>query len=140
MPNDLKDVASKRQRYLLILAERAKERGITVAEVRDASLHHGRVSGALSALHKKGKLARLEEMRGRCRIYVLPEFVNDRPTQGHGVIHKSDKQTMNAADVVEGYLRRGQDENAMFDVEPDNPVLEEAMWRLIDYARGELDA
>src|SRR5687768_3793177 len=73
-------VASKRQRFLLILASRAKERGVTVADVRDQSLHHGRVSGALSVLHKTGKLARLRETRERCKVYVLPEYVNGRET------------------------------------------------------------
>jgi hypothetical protein len=79
--------ASKRQRFILILAGRAKEKGITVAEVRDQTLHHGRVSGALSVLHKVGKLSRLTEVRGRCKVYVLPEFVNGRPTEPHGVVH-----------------------------------------------------
>ena len=128
--------ASKRQRFILILAQRAKERGITVADVRDANLHHGRVSGALSVLHKVGKLARLTETRDKCKVYVLPEYVNGRPTEPHGVVHKADKETVNAAAIVEAHLRRGQDERALFDLPPDNEALAEAMWRLVNYANG----
>ena len=132
----VKGTASKRQRYILILATRAKERGITVAELRDASLHHGRVSGALSVLHKVGKLARLTEVRGRCKVYVLPEYVNGRPTERHGVVHKADKETLDAATTVEAWLRRHQDESALFDLDPEDMPLEVAMWQLVRYAQG----
>jgi len=128
--------ASKRQRYILILATRAKEKGITVAELRDASLHHGRVSGALSVLHKVGKLARLTETRGRCKVYVLPEFVNGRPTEPHGVVHKADKETLDAAALVEARLRRVEDYEALFDIAADEPEFDAAMWRLVNYAQG----
>ena len=128
--------ASKRQRFILILAQRAKEKGITVVDVRDNTLHHGRVSGALSVLHKVGKLARLTETRDKCKVYVLPEYVNGRPTEPHGVVHKADKETVNAAAIVEAHLRRGQDERALFDLPPDNEALAEAMWRLLNYPNG----
>jgi hypothetical protein len=128
--------ASKRQRYVLILAGRAKERGVTVAELRDASLHHGRVSGALSVLHKVGKLARLKETRGKCSIYVLPEYVNGRPTSPHGVIHKADKETVDAAETVEAWLRRNDDADALFDFDPEDEPIALAMWRLVNYAQG----
>lgn len=132
----VRGTASKRQRYILILAGRAGERGITVAELRDASLHHGRVSGALSVLHKVGKLSRLTEVRGRCKVYVLPEFVNGRPTEPHGVVHKADKETVAAAETVGLWLTRYQDTNALFDLDPDDEPLALAMQRLVDYARG----
>jgi hypothetical protein len=127
--------ASKRQRYVLILAGRAKERGITVAELRDASLHHGRVSGALSVLHKVGKLARLTEVRGKCKVYVLPEFVNDRPTEKHGVVHRADKETLDAATTVENWLRRNEDADALFDYDSEDPI-QGAIWKLVNYAQG----
>lgn len=136
MQNVVRGTASKRQRYILILAERAKERGITVAELRDASLHHGRVSGALSVLHKVGKLSRLTEVRGRCKVYVLPQYVNDRPTEPHGVVHKADKETVEAATTIEAWLRRGEDESALFDLDPEDEPIAAAMWRLVNYARG----
>jgi hypothetical protein len=128
--------ASKRQRYILILAGRAKERGITVAELRDASLHHGRVSGALSVLHKVGKLVRLTEVRGRCKVYVLPDYVNGRPTEPHGVVHRADKETLEAAKTLEAWLLRNEDADALFDMEPDRTGLNGAMWRLVEYAQG----
>jgi len=128
--------ASKRQRYILILAGRAKERGITVAELRDASLHHGRVSGALSVLHKTGKLARLTDTRGRCKVYVLPEYVDGRITEPHGVVHKADKETLEAAATLEAWLSRNEDKDALFDLPPDRSGLNGAMWRLVEYAQG----
>jgi hypothetical protein len=136
----IKDVisgtASKRQRFILILAQRAKERGITVADVRDSTLHHGRVSGALSVLHKVGKLARLTEVRDKCKVYVLPEFVNDRPTEPHGVIHKADKETLRAAALVEEHLRRYDDIEALFDITRETDEYTDALWRLVLYAQG----
>jgi hypothetical protein len=132
----LDGTASKRQRFILILASRAKERGITVAEVRDTNLHHGRVSGALSVLHKTGKLARLTTSRDRCKVYVLPEYVNGRPTEPHGVVHKADLETLTSADIVENWLRGDEDRNALFDIEPDKDGLNGAIWRLVDYAKG----
>ena len=129
-------VASKRQRYILILAGRAKEKGITVAELRDTNLHHGRVSGALSVLHKVGKLARLTETRGRCKVYVLPEYVNDRLTEAHGVVHKADRETLEAADTVEAWMRRNEDYDALFDLDPADDPIANAIWRLVNYAQG----
>jgi len=128
--------ASKRQRFILILAQRAAERGITVADVRDSTLHHGRVSGALSVLHKVGKLARLTEVRGRCKVYVLPEFVNGRQTEPHGVVHKADKETLKAAALVEEHLRRYDDIEALFDITRENDEYTDALWRLVNYAQG----
>lgn len=131
----LDGTASKRQRYILILAERAKAKGVTVAELRDASLHHGRISGALSVLHKVGKLSRLTETRGRCKVYVLPEYVNDRPTEAHGVVHKADKETLDAAALIEADLRKTEDYDALFGLE-DTSDKTAALWRLVNYAQG----
>jgi hypothetical protein len=130
--------ASRRQRYILILAHRAGAKGVTVAEIRDQNLHHGRISGALSALHKVGKLARLSEVRGRCKVYVLPEYVEGRPTEKHGVVHKADKETLDAAKTLENWLRRNEDAAALFDLEPDDDPLAQAMWRLVGYAQGKV--
>jgi hypothetical protein len=76
-------VTAKAQRLTLILALQQREHGITIAELREAkgSLHHGKMSSALTNLHKAGRLARLAERRGRCHVYVLPEFVDERETQ-----------------------------------------------------------
>jgi hypothetical protein len=62
-----------------------KERGSTWKEIADIStLHHGKVSGALSVLHKEGKISRLLESRNRCRVYVLNEYVSGRETDSQG--------------------------------------------------------
>lgn len=45
--------------------------------------HHGTASGALSVLHKVEKICRLTDKRDKCKIYVLPEYVNDRPIEPH---------------------------------------------------------
>jgi hypothetical protein len=128
-------VASKRQRYVLIMAARAGEKGITVAELRDQSLHHGRISGALSVLHKEGRLSRLTEVRDHCKVYALPQYVGDRPTERHGVVHRADKGTLDAATAVENWLRRNEDVDALFDYESDDPIAS-AIWKLVNYAQG----
>lgn len=62
-----------------------REAGLTVADIRDRTgWHHGQASSALSVLHKEGKIARLQQRRGRCAVYVLPEYVNGRATAPHG--------------------------------------------------------
>jgi hypothetical protein len=45
---------------------------------------HGSTSRVLSDLHKAGRIARLTEERNRCKVYVLPEYVNGRETEPHG--------------------------------------------------------
>jgi hypothetical protein len=76
---------SKRQNMVTAAVMAHGHQGLTVAELRDRSgWHHGTASGVLSVLHKVGKLARLEEKRNRCHVYVHPMFVNGRETQTHG--------------------------------------------------------
>lgn len=73
-------VTGAHQKYILILALQAGAKGITVAEARETKggLHHGKISSALTCLHQDGRLAALRERRGRCGVYVLPEFVGGR--------------------------------------------------------------
>lgn len=54
--------------------------GVTVAELRDlfTGNHHGSISSALTNLHRSGRIMRLSDTRNRCKIYVLPEFLNHR--------------------------------------------------------------
>lgn len=122
--------ASIRQRYVLIMAERAKEHGVTVAELRESSgkVHHGSVSGSLSVLHRAGKLARLKERRGGCKVYVRPEYVNGRETEPHGVVHKADRETLEAAQTTQDWLDTwgiGLSDSTSTSIQ-----------RLIDYANG----
>lgn len=73
---------SYREEKALDLLDREVEYGVTVAELRYFyGWHHGRASSTLSTLHKAGKIARLNERRGRCKVYVLPENVNGRETE-----------------------------------------------------------
>lgn len=71
------------QKYVVIMAQQAGARGITVAELREKTggLHHGRVSSATTKMHIAGKLVRLVERRGHSHVYVVPEFVGDRDVQ-----------------------------------------------------------
>lgn len=63
--------------------------GLTIAELRAIATdhHHGTLSGCLSNLHRDGVLSLLNEKRTRCRVYVLPEFVNGREVRPHGKNH-----------------------------------------------------
>ena len=66
-----------------------RENGMTWKELAEITgWHHGTVSGALSVLHKTGRIARLTEKRGRCRVYVTPEYVAGRETDEQGRKHE----------------------------------------------------
>lgn len=73
-------ITAKSQKYVLILLSQVGTRGYTVAELREKSgaLHHGRVSGALTSLHKAGRIVALRERRNGCGVYVLPSHVAGR--------------------------------------------------------------
>jgi hypothetical protein len=76
---------SDRQRTVLrYLADRGAQ-GATWRDLADRlGYHHGSASGALSVLHKTSRIERLTEKRNRCKVYVLPEYVNGRDTEPHG--------------------------------------------------------
>lgn len=66
------------------LAWRCSE-GVTWRELADEyGWHHGTASGVLSVLHKEGFIARLSTSRQRCKVYVLPRWVDGRETEKHG--------------------------------------------------------
>jgi hypothetical protein len=79
---DMTGITAAAQRYVLIIAGQQRGHGVTVGELRErnGSLHHGRISGALSDLHKAGRLVALRERRGNpaAGVYVLPEHVEGR--------------------------------------------------------------
>lgn len=79
-------VTSARQAATLAALGGMHRHGMTWKELAvHEDWHHGQASGALSGLHKTGHIARLaEERRDRCAVYVLPEFVGDRPTVEQG--------------------------------------------------------
>lgn len=80
--DDADGTTTERQRAVLALLSDRRWVGATYAEVgRTYGWHHGQASGALSVLHKAGRVARLaKHRRGRCAVYVLPEHVQDRTT------------------------------------------------------------
>ena len=80
---DSSGVTSRTQRQVLDEVASAQQRGRTIAEIRDLlpQQHHGALSSALTNLHRAGKVARLTEKRGRCKVYVLPGYVGNRPTE-----------------------------------------------------------
>ena len=70
------------QKTILHEAALAMQDGVTVAELRARlRAHHGTISGCLTALHKGGLIERLAETRNKCKIYVLPQFIQGRETE-----------------------------------------------------------
>jgi hypothetical protein len=78
-------ITNKTQRYVLIMATQAGERGVTSAELEETGgkLHHGRVSSALTKMHIAGRLVALTERRNHAGVYVLPEHVSGRETRSY---------------------------------------------------------
>ena len=68
----------------------AQAEGMTVKELRvRTGWHHGAASGVLSTMHRDGRIARLRTKRERCSVYVLPEFIEDRPASRSRVTHQT---------------------------------------------------
>ena len=130
-------VKSVRQRLVLILARNAEAKGITVAEVRDPALHHGKISSVLSTLHRQGKLARLAEKRHGCRVYCLPEHVGDREVEPYGVRHRGDRDVIAAAATIKSWSQWFVDGDILpLDTPIDQTVID-SLGLLIDYANGD---
>ena len=82
---DVSGVTGERQRRVMAYLWERGETGATWRELSDnTGWHHGTASGALSVLHKEGRISRLLETRDRCRVYVLNEYVNERETDSQG--------------------------------------------------------
>lgn len=74
-------VRRSRQRQVYEMLRAAGRLGLTDREVQASlDIGHGASSGALTRLHREGLIVRLAERRQRNEIYVLPQFVRDRPT------------------------------------------------------------
>lgn len=81
------DERRRQQDRVFTLVEESGKHGLTVYELRkDTGLHHGVASGALSNLHKAGKIVRTTSMRAAYSIYVTPENLAGRTAvqQGRG--------------------------------------------------------
>lgn len=71
--------ANERQRWVLGRLNLRGHAGLTVVDLRnDTGWHHGVASSVLTALHKDKKISRLVERRDRCKVYVLPDYVDYR--------------------------------------------------------------
>lgn len=83
---DKNGTTSQRQIKTMKALSVRKSKGLTWKELDETTgwNHHGVTTGVLSVLHKAGKIARLKEQRNGCSVYVLPEWVKDRPTAAHG--------------------------------------------------------
>lgn len=82
---DASGVTSLRQQQALTYLEGVGAVGTTWKELSNATgWHHGTSSGTLSVLHKEGMIVRLAQVRDRCKVYVLPIYVNGRRTEAQG--------------------------------------------------------
>jgi hypothetical protein len=90
---------------------RMGKNGGTAGEITTASgINPGTVSGQLSILHSRGRLARLEGRRDGKAIYVAPQFVGGRATVGR--VPSATPEPVVAAPVAgesDDYLRGWRD-------------------------------
>ena len=76
---------ARRQAEALKFLLEQKTLGATWKELSEVTgLHHGTTSGVLSVLHKSGRIARLQERRNRCKVYVALDSVAGRKIEGQG--------------------------------------------------------
>lgn len=82
---DKDGATTERQSRVIGLLSSQGHFGLTWRELSDLTgWHHGSATGVLSVLHLSGRVDRLSETRHRCKVYVLPMFVNGRSTEAHG--------------------------------------------------------
>jgi hypothetical protein len=75
------DTLTTKERVRVLLGV-GRAHGITSKEAEeDLAEHHGKVSAALSILHRDGEAARLYWKRAGFSVYVHPDYVNGRPTR-----------------------------------------------------------
>lgn len=85
---------------------RGRWEGLTVKElVERTGWHHGQASSTLSTLHKGGRIERLATTRDRCKVYVLPEYVNGRATEKPGRTKANQPKGIVLTDVEEQAVR-----------------------------------
>lgn len=84
--DDATGKTTKRQQQTLDLLWNAGPRGLTGHELGEiCGWNSGQTSGALSILHKAGRIERLAGVRrGKSSVYVSPEWVGDRETERRG--------------------------------------------------------
>lgn len=94
---DASGTTSHRQSVTLGNVEAMGREGLTVVDLREITgWHHGQASGALSVLHKEGRIARLQERRDRCHVYVGLDHVDGRETASHGRSRRRQESVLTA--------------------------------------------
>lgn len=99
--------AAKRQARVENIAKKLGYNGITVQELRSVDWieHHGIASSTLTVLHMAGRLVRLAEKRGGCKVYVHPDFVGQRLTEPYKARKKVVEPEVDAKAVQIATLR-----------------------------------
>ena len=77
--------AGRNRRNVLAYLAEVGPYGATWRDISERlGVHHGVASGALSLLHRDGRVKRLRETRGGSRVYVLPWATLARETESYG--------------------------------------------------------
>ena len=97
---------AKRQREIIAFLWAQADRGATWAEVVEhLGIHHGSASGALSNLHKAGRIVRTTDRRGRSEVYMIAEIAATLPvTLAPPRANASKKEIAEAVAVIEKRL------------------------------------
>ena len=97
---------AKRQREVMAFLWAQADRGATWYEVAEhLGIHHGSASGALSNLHKAGRIVRTTDRRGRSEVYMIAEIAATLPvTLAAPRANASKKEIADAVAVIEKRL------------------------------------
>lgn len=97
----------RRQQQVHALLREAGPHGLTDPEVQSALvIGHGASSGALTRLHRDGRIARLTERRARNEVYVMPWWVNGRPIAPYRPNRREAAGLREALDILAERLAR----------------------------------
>ena len=97
---------AKRQREVMAFLWARSDYGATWNEVAEhLGIHHGSASGALSNLHKAGRIVRTTDRRGRSEVYMIAEIAATLPvTLAAPRANASKKEIAEAVAVIEKRL------------------------------------
>jgi hypothetical protein len=98
---DTGGITGQRQAEVYNFIRACGPKGATVGDVEDVfHVHHGVASGALTRLHRAGKLERLAEARNGMHIYVTPGYAQGRARSRY----VPNRQNRKASDVSDEEL------------------------------------
>lgn len=94
------------QQRVAEMVERSGSQGRTIAEIRNwiPNEHHGTLSGALTVLHKGGKVLRLTTRRGKCSVYVAPQFLLGREAVPPKRLKQRDQELSDSVHRIDRFL------------------------------------